>query len=75
MESKEFPETDTEVVRSKCKITYSQKSEINDEIDNLKIHTDTLGGGFYFVIKTKRWAFDDIQDLINILEDFKSKMK
>jgi len=40
----------------------------------LKIWTENSGTDEpYLVIKTDRWAFDNIEDLINLLNDFKSR--
>lgn len=40
--------------------------------DNI-LEIGTEPGG-YFYIKTERWAFDDIDEFIHILKDFKSKV-
>jgi predicted nuclease of restriction endonuclease-like (RecB) superfamily len=73
IETKEYPEKNLTVV-SKITIKYSQENEIEEDADdNLEITIDHLGGGFYYVINTKRWAFNDIDELINVLNDFKSK--
>jgi hypothetical protein len=39
----------------------------------LHIHTEDGGGGDYFVMDTERWAFDNIDDLIEVLNQFKEK--
>ena len=44
-----------------------------DEIQELNINVEDCGGGDYFVIKTDRWAFDTIEDLIDLLQKFKTK--
>ena len=31
------------------------------------------GAGFYYIMKTERFAFDDIDFMIRILQDFKEK--
>ena len=55
--------------------------EYIQEADNYKEdsadNTLTIGTepGGYFYISTKRWAFDSIEELINILNDFKNKVK
>lgn len=55
--------------------------EYIQEADNYKEdsadNTLTIGTepGGYFYISTKRWAFDNIEELINILNDFKNKVK
>ena len=37
----------------------------------LFISEEDAGGGKYFVIETKRWAFDSVEDFIEILKHFK----
>lgn len=44
----------------------------NPSVDNV-LEIGTEPGG-YFYIKTNRWAFDDIEELISILQDFKNKI-
>lgn len=59
----------------KMNAVYIQPSDnysSNNEDNTLKIGTEPGG---YFYIETKRWAFDDINELINILKDFKNKIK
>jgi hypothetical protein len=31
-------------------------------------------GGPYFVIKSHRWAFDNIEEMVEILEDFQKRL-
>lgn len=33
------------------------------------------GGGNYFILKTKRWAINDVQELVDLLNDFKKRTK
>lgn len=61
------------VVFSEMSVTYHQDSEIKDMLDYLRISTRDNGAGKYFVMKTDRWAFDSIDDLIQVLEDFKKR--
>ena len=42
----------------------------------LGLYDEKTGGkNYYFHIKTERWAFDDIDELIDILKEVKSKIK
>ena len=77
IETKEYPDNrKDEVVMNKITVNYSQSNEINSDIDdNLKLSICHQAAGFYFVMKTYRWAFNDIDELIEILNDFKSKAK
>ena len=49
-------------------------SLIVDE-QEMEILTGDAGGGTYFIIKTERWAFDNIQELIDLLTDFKKRIE
>lgn len=68
-----IPPGDTAV--NKMSVEYIQDSDNykdNDIENTLTIGTEPGG---YFYISTKRWAFDSIEELINILYDFKNKVK
>ena len=70
--TKEYPENG-ETVINEIAINYSQESELSDEDNNLELSICHQGAGFYFVMKTTRWTFDNIAQLDQILVDFKSK--
>ena len=70
--TKEYPENG-ETVINEIVVNYSQESELSDEDNNLKLSICHQGAGFYFVMETTRWAFDNIAQLDQILADFKSK--
>ena len=36
----------------------------------LDVEINDSGDGHYYVIKTERWAFDSIDDLVGVIEDF-----
>ena len=58
------------------KVVYSQDSDGNDSSEEhqfLEIATEDCGGGNYLVLKTDRWAFDNIEELINLLHEFKKE--
>lgn len=71
-ETKEYPENG-KVIINEITVNYSQESELTDEYNNLKLSICHQVAGFYFVIETTRWAFDNILELDQILADFKSK--
>jgi len=56
---------------------YTQDSDSNqDDIgQSLNITYESSGGGYYYTIKTDRWAFDKIEDLRDILKDFDKRIK
>ena len=56
--------------------TYFQGPDDNDpnQVDQeIEISVDDGGAGKYYVIKTRRWAFDKISDLVDLLKDFAAK--
>ena len=57
----------------KLKVCYAQPCDSGDAHQFIEVETEDSGAGAYFVIKTDRWAFDDIQELIDTLNDFKSR--
>ena len=62
------------VVINGITVDYSQQSELkSDDNNDLKISICNQGAGFYFVIQTERWAFNDIDELLKVLNDFKAK--
>lgn len=65
-----------EIVLDGISATYCQESDscVPEEVQELRIFTENVGGGSYYVIETDRWAFNDIEDLIRVLNDFKKRM-
>jgi len=60
------------------KAIYEQEMDCSadsDDIQTIEISTEDGGGGFYFVLKTERWAVDEPNELLELLEDFKSRLK
>jgi len=54
------------------KLTYCQDSDDCDTstlVQELTITADDGGAGKYFVIETKRWAMDSIEEFIDLLKD------
>ena len=70
--TKEYPKED-EIVINEIMVNYSQESELSDEDNNLKLSICHQGAGFYFVMETTRWTFDNIAQLDQVLADFKAK--
>lgn len=76
VKTKEYPDTGTRLVMNQISCVYSQESEEEKDVDDeLRVSILHQGAGFYFVMETKRWAFDSIDDLIKIITDFKEKAK
>jgi hypothetical protein len=56
------------------KVTYVQEcDESSQDWQSLKIFTNDNGTGKYIVFETERWAIDSIDELIEILNDFKTR--
>ena len=73
--TKEYAEG-SEIVINQISVNYSQvNEEETDTDDNLKLSIYHQGAGFYFVLESKRWAFNNIDELVKILYDFQSKAK
>jgi len=70
--TKEYPKGD-EIIINEIMVNYSQESELSDEDNNLKLSICHQGAGFYFVMETTRWTFDNIAQLDQVLADFKAK--
>jgi hypothetical protein len=55
-------------------LNYTQESDVHsDEMQTLSLSYEDAGAGNYFVLKTDRWAFDSVQDLVDVLLNFKNK--
>ena len=61
----------------KLEATYSQEQDCSDPSDEgyqfLRITTEDGGGGPFYILETKRWAFDNVQDLIDLMDEFIEK--
>lgn len=69
-----IPEND-EVSISDAYVVYAQQCDLHsNNYQNLKISMEDSGGGFYYIIETERWAINDIDELINVLTDFKNRI-
>ena len=55
-------------------ITYTQEcDESSQDWQSIKIFTNDNGACKYIVFQTERWAIDSIDELVEILNDFKLK--
>ncbi len=56
---------------SEAKLTYYQEQDScydNDSPQYITIEKIDAGAGFYYVINTERWAFDNIDELIELIK-------
>ena len=72
IKTKEYAIND-DLVINKVTVNYCTESDIDDSDNELKLSISHQGAGFYYVMQTKRFAFDDIDFMIRILQDFKEK--
>ena len=77
-----LPNENKHVTLYDMQIKYTQPADGNDntgdDIQELRVKTETNHGSeddYYFVIKTNRWAFDEIDEVIELLKDFKNRFK
>ena len=57
-------------------ITYLQNSDCTEEDENVQsitISTRNNGIGRFINIKTENWSFDDVNEIINLVKDFKKR--
>lgn len=55
-------------------ITFTQEADCcSTEEQYLTIKTENGGGGDFYVIETKRWSFDTIEEIVDTLTQFKNK--
>ena len=70
-----FPSSEQPVAVNKVSVEYTQEADSNsDGLQFLEVSTEDAGGGVYYVIKTERWAFDNLNDLIKVLNDFEKRL-
>jgi hypothetical protein len=58
------------------RVTYLQEADCvsdKDEPQILRIYTENNGIARFIVLETERWAIDDIENLVEILNDFKTR--
>jgi len=74
-----FTLTPPQILSESCEITFTQDNDCTDPSNSgqfLKIRTDNGGtepGDDFFILETERWAFDNIDEMILLLQTFKSK--
>ena len=73
-----FPTAENEVTINEISAKYVQEKDGcdgGDDLQELSIITQDAGGGVYYVIETQRWAFNDVEELVAVIEDFKNRLK
>ena len=70
-----IPSSEQPVAANKVSVEYTQEADSNSEgLQLLEVSTEDAGDGVYYVLKTERWAFDNLNDLINVLKDFEKRL-
>ena len=70
-----LPSSEQPVAVNKVSVEYTQEADGNsDALQFLEVSTEDAGGGVYYVLKTERWAFDNLNDLIKVLNDFEKRL-
>jgi hypothetical protein len=70
-----FPSPEQPVAVNKVSVEYTQEADSNsDGLQLLEVSTEDAGAGVYYVLKTERWAFDNLNDLIKVLNDFEKRL-
>ena len=74
---KSFPDDIQDLCIVEISAKYMQDSDgmDTDQMQDLKIEIANCGDDPYFVISTRRWAFNDISELIKVLKDFEKRLK
>jgi hypothetical protein len=47
----------------------------SDGLQFIELSTEDAGAGVYYVLKTDRWAVDNLSDLVKVIDDFKKRIK
>lgn len=64
---------DYDVYVEDVSVEYGQDTVNEEDYQTLKVSTENNGVARYINISTEKWSFSDIDDLIQILEDFKRR--
>jgi len=64
---------DDDVYVEDVSVEYGQDTVDEEDYQILKVSTENNGVARYINISTEKWSFSDIDDLIQILEDFKRR--
>lgn len=65
--------TDDDIYIEDVSVEYSQYSATDNDYNTLRVFTENNGVARYLNISTEKWEFSDIDELIEILNDFKKR--
>lgn len=71
------PKNDPDFWVEEAKVKYVQEGDncSDTNFNSLTIFTQDGGGGTYFVLETERWAFDNADELVELINDFIKRNK
>lgn len=70
-----YPSSESPITIEKLSASYMQEGDANSTAEQfLEICTENVGAGIYYIIKTERWSFDNLNDFIKILNDFEKRL-
>ena len=70
-----LPSSEQPVAVNKVSVEYTQEADSNsDGLQFLEVSTEDAGAGVYYILKTERWDFDNLNDLIKVLNDFEKRL-
>ena len=64
---------DDDIYIEDVSVEYSQYSVSDNDYNTLRVFTENNGVARYLNISTEKWEFSDIDELIEILNDFKKR--
>lgn len=64
---------DDDIYIEDVSVEYSQYSVTDNDYNTLRVFTENNGVARYLNISTEKWEFSDIDELIEILNDFKKR--
>lgn len=64
---------DEDVYVEDVSVEYGQETVDEEVYQTIKVSTENNGVARYINISTEKWSFSNIDDLIQILEDFKKR--
>lgn len=64
---------DDDIYIEDVSVEYSQYSATDNDYNTLRVFTENNGVARYLNISTEKWEFSDIDELIEILNDFKKR--
>lgn len=74
LQKKDMKDNKPWLLTQEFQMTFTQEPDCCSlEEQYLTIKTENGGGGDFYVIETKRWSFDNIPELVNVLMRFHAK--